>query len=604
MKFSFYFDKRLRKLFYRNLFVFSLMIITPTVMMIFSFAYNVRSNYHNKVEYINESTTQRLMSVCDNILKEIELYAVSVSESKEVASYIASSGNESYEEDVKKHLSNFRNVSSYISSIYLYNDNTKTLLSDESLSLSEDAINKLIEGAVSSRSPKTRMKIYARNNKYPFIIQMTRLIQHGTHTGKLIVEIDVDRLGMLFQTLEIPQPNLFFIVDNDGKIVYGNPLKEHFNHHISEFIQQGNSKATIDNKNYMLAQKTSMRYPICYISLMPVNDGNIAESYGLLVFSSAIIFFIISLVVSIIITRKSISPIGALISAIDHTDGDIGIQNIPVEIKLIIKDILKSIDKSSKSEEEINIRVMLLKLAHAQALSAQINPHFLYNTLDSLNWMAFEHMGKENKLSESLETLSQMYRLGLQTDSYVVPFEEELRHAQLYSDIMKVRYYDKLSINFDISKETLGLFCVKFILQPMIENAVYHGIKPKRSGGNVTVTSKQNDGKFYIFVSDDGIGIKKEKLLQLNKELKKPMDDFDEQIRNYILDWNEFAYDKSEISTKSWWLHRKRVDTGLGIKNVNNRIKLIFGTNYGVSLLENETGGITAKIVLPYIDNI
>ena len=293
-----------------------------------------------------------------------------------------------------------------------------------------------------------------------------------------------------------------------------------------------------------------------------------------------------------------------ILAEIDNTNENDKNRKIPIEIRCIVEDIRKVFKDREKMDSEIHSRMLLLKLAQAQALQTQINPHFLHNTLEMINWMAFGALGKENEISKCITELSEMFRKGLETDEYIVSLKDEAEHAMAYCKLLGVRFENSINITFDIPDSLLCNYTLKFILQPLIENAVYHGIRPEGGSGNIYVKAYETSDELIISVSDDGKGMDNNKLEKIEKELKKGAGNLDEQITQIIQRWN---VDDTENTTtpmaNSWWLGRKKRDVGIGIKNINNRIKMIFGENYGLDIIRNEYGGITALVRLPIIKN-
>lgn len=195
-------------------------------------------------------------------------------------------------------------------------------------------------------------------------------------------------------------------------------------------------------------------------------------------------------------------------------------------------------------------------------LQAQINPHFLYNVLDSINWMAIR--AKAMNISDMVTDLGQFYRIGLSGGKEVISIGEELEHVKTYLKIQKVRFGETIEVIFAVSEEVLDYPIVKLVLQPIVENAIIHGILAKPSQkGIIKICSKKSDKGILIQIMDDGIGLNFEKV-------------------NYILSDSESKFTK-----------------GFGIKNVNERIKLYFGQQYGVEIRREKDQWTVVDIILP-----
>lgn len=212
----------------------------------------------------------------------------------------------------------------------------------------------------------------------------------------------------------------------------------------------------------------------------------------------------------------------------------------------------------------IELEQRLKRRAELQALQAQINPHFLYNTLDSIRWKA-EAAGAED-ISQMVRDLANFFRIGLSRGREIIPLEQEICHVRSYLDIQKMRYGDRLDYQIRIPEELKKLYTVKLLIQPLAENSIYHGIKESDRKGTILITAGEETGGFYLCVRDDGLGITPETLTILNADLKRGV-------------------------TVS--------DGGYGIFNVNERIRLYFGRDYGLELRSCAGEWTEAVIHLP-----
>ncbi len=195
------------------------------------------------------------------------------------------------------------------------------------------------------------------------------------------------------------------------------------------------------------------------------------------------------------------------------------------------------------------------KEAHLKALEAQINPHFLYNTLDMLNWMAYRSENQD--VCKIIRCLSDFFRLSLNRGEEVYTVADELKHVQCY---VTIEQYKKTNVRFDIEAdpEILVYSCPKLIVQPLIENALIHGLEPKKMCGNIWITFQQSGHKIKITVSDNGVG-----------------------------------FTDGSGNTGSY------VKSGYGLANINERLRMLYGRECKVELAGREGGGVTAAVCLP-----
>ena len=205
-----------------------------------------------------------------------------------------------------------------------------------------------------------------------------------------------------------------------------------------------------------------------------------------------------------------------------------------------------------------------LRKAELMVLQSQINPHFLYNTLDAITWLA--EAGEQETVVKMVGSLSGFFRTSLNQGKDIVTLAEELQHIRSYLEIQKIRYQDILEYNIDVSDEFGDVQIPKITLQPLVENAIYHGIKNKRGGGTITVTGKRDGDDLRISVRDDGVGMEEERLRAVLDGIfeKKP--------------------EEKDI---------------YGLYNVNERIRLYFGDDYGITLISEKGVGTESVVRLP-----
>jgi two-component system sensor histidine kinase YesM len=220
---------------------------------------------------------------------------------------------------------------------------------------------------------------------------------------------------------------------------------------------------------------------------------------------------------------------------------------------------------ASKIKEQEN-----LKKAELRALQAQINPHFLYNTLDTIIWMA--EAKKNAQVIEIVSALSSFFRISLSKGKDWITIGEEIERTNSYLTIQKMRYRDILDYNIQVDESVKKYTILKLILQPLVENALYHGIKNKRQGGTIIIRAKpKNETEVQLEVEDNGIGFTPDKLVQLQDELED---------------------DSGDI----------KLESGFGIGNVNKRIRLYYGKPYGLSVTSEYHTGTCVTLVIPAIN--
>ena len=226
--------------------------------------------------------------------------------------------------------------------------------------------------------------------------------------------------------------------------------------------------------------------------------------------------------------------------------------------------------------ENIKIEQKNKKNTELWLLQAQINPHFLYNTLDTVVWMA--EAGDSKKVVDMITALSSFLRIGLNKGKKFIQIREEIRHIESYLKIQKFRYDDILEYSIEIENSLYDMRILKLLLQPLVENALYHGIKYKRESGSIRIRGYEKDNNIILEVIDNGVGMDENKQNKIKAVIENT------------------SLENSDII-------RTNGDS-FGLYNVAERIRLYYGNEYGLDIESRENVGTTVTIILPAENNI
>lgn len=287
--------------------------------------------------------------------------------------------------------------------------------------------------------------------------------------------------------------------------------------------------------------------------------------YSLIAFGLVIILLVF---LSYYIPQSISKPITRLSEVTDAvTKGDLSVRSDVVtggEVGILSDSLNLMIDKINDLLAQVTKEQVSLRKAELELLQSQINPHFLYNTLDTIVWLA--EGSDQAKVVSMVESLSDFFRTSLNQGKDVITIREELQHVRSYLEIQQVRYQDILEYEIDVPEELFKYHIPKITIQPLVENALYHGIKNRRRKGKILITGVEQPDCFLLYVTDNGIGMQEEKL---------------QEIMTHI-------YDNSS----------KR-EGAYGLYNVNERIRLKFGDAYGVFLSSTYEEGTVCEVKLP-----
>jgi two-component system, sensor histidine kinase YesM len=390
--------------------------------------------------------------------------------------------------------------------------------------------------------------------------------------GLMVILVKKEFLESVYQDLETKNMhNVSILSENNELIVSRNPDSTY----LSDIDFKDIKKPVIDKKAGLIISYVSINEPgwkvITYISLKDMNrEINLLREW-IVLFS--IISVLILSIIGTIIAIDFINPINKLVKGMQKIQK--GESDVHVEVDR--KDELGFLSKTfNKMSAEIHHLVNWIyreqitrKEAEIKALQSQINPHFLFNTLESINWMA--QLNNVPEISETVSELSSLMEASIGRDDKLITIEEEFNYADKYISLIKRRFEDRIEFKKEVEKETLKVKIPRLLIQPLIENAVYHGVESCREKGIINLNTILEDQVVVIEVIDNGMGIDRDDLEQLNDKLAMSND----------------AYFKSLASKKN---------KSIGIENVNRRIKLFYGENYGLQI-ESEPGSYTKVIV-------
>lgn len=321
-----------------------------------------------------------------------------------------------------------------------------------------------------------------------------------------------------------------------------------------------------------LLRESMLQYIYYEIQDMQTTRSDYIKTYRHLAIGMIIAFVLLTIgitVLSYYIPHSITKPLTQLSEVTNKiAGGDLTVRaetEYGAEIGALSSSFNTMIDKVNELLEQVTTEQVRLRRAELELLQAQINPHFLYNTLDTIVWLA--EAGDSRQVVSMVKSLSDFFRTALNRGKDMVTIREELQHVNSYLKIQQVRYQDILDYSIDVPDSLNEYMIPKITIQPIVENALYHGIKNKRGMGFIAVTGSAEEDCFVITVTDDGIGIEAGEVERLNRIIK----------------------------TKS-----SGAEGAYGLINVNERLRLKFGENYGITI-ESEPGVSTAVHVrLPY----
>ena len=441
-----------------------------------------------------------------------------------------------------------------------------TLLKTENLHFSTPHVQTIFDGSES---------------QYRWVISMSRAVEitNGPYTdqGVLLIDIRYNSLERLFDGVNLGNGGYAYLISSDGEIIYhpkaqlidSGIVKE--NNQESAGLKDGNYEEVFDGEKRIVSVKTVGYTGWKIVGVTPL-DGmslNNIKTKLLMVFIIAFVLFILSIINSYISTRIT-DPIKELEKAVNEIEqgnlevevrsaGSYEIQHLGTSIQSMARRIRKLMNDIVAEHES-------KRRSEFDTLQSQINPHFLYNTLDIIVWMIENE--KQSEAVKVVTALARFFRISLSKGKSIIPVKDELEHVRNFLMIQHMRYKNKFTYDIEADEDVLELASLKLMLQPLVENAIYHGMEFMDGDGEILVRAWRREDDLYMSVSDNGLGMTQEQVERLFQ-----------------------AADHTSSGRGS----------GIGVKNVNERIKLYFGTGYGLEILSEPDEGTTVTAHLPAI---
>ena len=406
---------------------------------------------------------------------------------------------------------------------------------------------------------------------YPWVVTMTSRLEAGGESAWVSLDLSFSGLSSYISNVSIGQRGYCFLMDAEGNIVY---------HPQQQLLYAGlKSEDTAalaaledgawadDTVIYSLNSVGDSGWRVVGVSYVDeLVNRNVNEMIRLSFWLAAVVLCV-ALLTSLLLSKLLGRPLRGLAAAMESFESDadhftyrpVGGTREVQELSASFEHMVLRIQQlmSTVREEEINLRKTELK-----ALQAQINPHFLYNTLDSIAWMC--EQGRNADAVKMVHALARLFRISISRGHELIPIAKEIEHAESYLQIQMYRYKNQFTYAFDVDPDCLGYYCNKITLQPIIENAITHGLDLMVEEGRIDVQARF-DGEDIVFsVRDNGVGMSPEQIEAI--------------------------------------MQREQTDrTGIGIRNVNDRLRIYFGKNYGLRITSEPDVGTCVEIRMPKI---
>ena len=416
-------------------------------------------------------------------------------------------------------------------------------------------------------------------NEYPWVVTIAVKTEKPIFDKGVYIAIDFkfSEIAKYINSVGVGRQGYCFITDKKGDIVYHPQQQMLFSGIKSENLELLTAKpdGVINDSDVIYALKTTENgewrtAAVTYTGeLKTERQTQIIISVALTFLICALILLIVLIVYSNIVNKPVKSLIKDMKRFEKEADGFVlnGGSEAVTELRVISDSFRHMTVKISELMEKVRHEETELRKTELKALQAQINPHFLYNTLDSIQWMC--EQGRTDDAAKMVSSLARLFRISISRGKELITIKDEMRHAESYLIIQSYRYKDQFTYSFEIDPTLENCLCNKITVQPLIENAIYHGLNRTVDEGEIKISVKKapdDENDILITVSDNGIGMTEE---QCNAILKKERSD----------------------------------SSGIGVKNVNDRLKIYFGDKYGLNIESELDVGTTVTVRIPKKEN-
>lgn len=430
-------------------------------------------------------------------------------------------------------------------------------------------------------SPHVQNLFENPDGSYHWVVSLSRHVQltrdGNTESGVLLVDMSFTGIERVCRDVALSNGGYLYLIDGDGELIY-HPRQQLIyagltqeNNITAASYRDGSHMETFQGQRRQVTVKTVGYTGWKLVGVAPADTWS-SGSPQLFLFGLSLLLFSIFLMafLNFRISAHISDPIRRLEQSIKELES--GRENVEIEeggcyeVQHLSHSIRSMVSTMRHLMDDIIVQEGQKRRNELEVLQSQINPHFLYNTLDSVIWMT--EAGRQEEAIQMVTSLARLFRIALSRGKSIISLADELEHAHHYMTIQQIRYKNKFTTQITAQPGTEGLYTLKLIVQPILENAIYHGMASADDDGLISVNAYRDGEDLLIDVADNGLGMRPE-------------------VAASLLD-----ADRPDIRTSG---------SGIGVRNVHQRIRLTFGPQYGLTILSEPDEGTLVRIRLPAV---
>ena len=517
---------------------------------------------------------EQIINTSKQVVSNYELYFDSAIEvSNSIQTKIDNRDVLSEKTAIRSYFDDVKSIKGEILSIALYDENGDLIVADSTFdTVNNDNVYETnsFQNAINEPMINIFSGVGFENDRYAFTLSRYMSFNRSENHGVALIEFDFTKIVRLIYQSDLGENGHIAIFDRDYNVVYSS-LPELIDEDLIETkkLVLGSTGVTINHQSFNLYISTITNTG-WKVSVFTNNSQiySVLYNFIIIVIITILLLSILYIFIVYVIVKQVTYPLYRLQAEMNKVK-DLNYEVNRSKLKKGSKEIIQL--DATFNEMMRRIRYLADKLLQEQenqrkselkALQNQINPHFLYNTLDSIIYMIDK--GENQKAEEMIVALSKFFRISISRGKAIIPLKDEVEHVRNYLLIQKIRFGDQFTYSINVDPSLYQYSCIKLILQPLVENAIEHGLNDNESGGQIEIIGTQNESYIILKIKDNGYGISEDKLEQIYKSF-----------------------------------HDDSIHQGVGLKNVYQRIKIYYGEEADIKIDSLFDEGTIISIYIP-----